>query len=75
MKCQESVAVCLLVLDKPRVKQTADSVFNKVFGHAEGPQWFDNSLPHMPSFNINMGSLDFFLTTNLLMPGKKVISI
>ncbi|KAF7790743.1 hypothetical protein EIP86_001700 [Pleurotus ostreatoroseus] len=60
--------------DKPDVTKTADSVFSDVFGTAN-PTWFDSSLPSVPSVNIHMGSLYFFLTTNLLMPGKKVISI
>lgn len=61
--------------DKPDVTKTADSVFNKVFGNAEGPQWFESSLPDMPSLALDMGSLNFFLTTNLLMPDQKVIAI
>ncbi|KAF7790744.1 hypothetical protein EIP86_001701 [Pleurotus ostreatoroseus] len=60
--------------DKPKVTKTADSAFSTVFGNAN-PTWFDSTLPSMPSVNIHMGSLYFFLTTNLLMPGKKVISI
>lgn len=60
--------------DKPDVTKTADSVFSTVFG-TDNPTWFDSTLPSVPSFNLHMGSLYFFLTTNLLMPGKKVISI
>ena len=60
--------------DAPKVTKTADSVFSNVFGNAH-PTWFDSTLPSVPSVNIHMGSLYFFLTTNLLMPGKKVISI
>lgn len=60
--------------DAPEVNKTADSVFSDVFG-TSNPTWFDSSLPAMPSLSLDMGSLNFFLTTNLLMPDQKVIAI
>jgi hypothetical protein len=36
---------------------------------------FEDVQPVLPSFTISMGSMDFFLTTNLLLPGEKVIDV
>ena len=60
--------------DPPSMKKTKGDLFFKIFG-GDVPHWVASELPSMPSFELNMGSLYFLLTTNLLMPGEKVISI
>lgn len=44
-------------------------------GRKEVPDWMKQLSVEVPSFQICFGKLDFFLTTNLLMPNRKVISI
>ncbi|KAK0703599.1 hypothetical protein B0T26DRAFT_506872 [Lasiosphaeria miniovina] len=39
------------------------------------PDWVKDLCPELPGFNINLGKLYFFRTTNLLMPTQKIISI
>lgn len=39
------------------------------------PDWVKELSIPMPDWTIHMGKIDFFLTTNLLMPTEKVISI
>jgi len=53
------------------------SFWEKLLGGASEvvPQWIKALSVAMPDFKISFGKLDFFLTTNLLMPGKKLIEI
>ncbi|GJJ13686.1 hypothetical protein Clacol_007942 [Clathrus columnatus] len=44
-------------------------------GVKETPRWVKNMNVHIPAIDFNMGSLDFFLTTNLLLPSREVIDI
>jgi hypothetical protein len=44
-------------------------------GSNEVPDWIKALSVTMPSFVIHYGKFDYFLTTNLLMPTKKLISI
>lgn len=60
---------------QPVITQTAQSIFDELFNGVIDKGWFVSNLPTLPTPDLKMGSLDFFLTTNLLMPGQKVISI
>ena len=60
--------------DKPKVEVKNYDWLSRWLGGRDH-YWFESVLPTMPSFEMDMGSLYFFLTTNLLMPGKRVISI
>ncbi|GJJ09107.1 hypothetical protein Clacol_003329 [Clathrus columnatus] len=44
-------------------------------GSTKVPSWTKDLNVFLPEMNIDMGSLDFFLTTNLLLPSREVIDI
>lgn len=57
----------------PIVTKSNNDAFITIFGTAQ--DWFLQNLPALPSVDLQMGSLYFFLTTNLLMPGKNVFNV
>lgn len=44
-------------------------------GTSSIPGWIHGLLPELPAFDLKLGSLNFFLTTNLLTPSKTVIKV
>ena len=37
--------------------------------------WAAKDQPEFPTFELNLGTIYYFLTTNLLLPGRKVIEV
>jgi hypothetical protein len=53
--------------------ETDNSEWDKVFGAVDWIPNFAQVQPKLPSFDFQLFDIDFFLTTNLLLPNKKVI--
>ena len=58
------------------IKNDNPSIWSSLFGGQMAvPGWVIDMLPEVPGFAITLGDLHFFLTTNLLLPGQKVIAV
>lgn len=61
---------------KHKVDPDSQGFWDKFTGGRENvPEWVEGLAVEVPNFDIDCGSMEFFLTTNLLTPSRKVIRI